>query len=91
MYMATLIASMIVRVIPEKADEIIQQLEKIPSVDTHGIHKNENIIIVAEGRDVLQIDNLVTFINQEFPDVLGVYPTYLNWDEDIEVNKSAET
>ena len=88
--MATLISSMIVRVKPAKADEILVQLEKIPNVETHGVHKEENIILVAEGRDVRQIENLVTYINQEFPDVAGVYPTYLNWDEDIEDSETAE-
>ena len=88
--MATLISSMIVRVKPEKAEEIAQQLKKIPNVETHGVHKEENIILVAEGRDVRQIENLVTYINQEFPDVAGVYPTYLNWDEDMEDNETAK-
>ena len=82
--MATLISSMIVRVKPEKADEILAHLAKIPDVETHGVHKKENIIVVAEGRDVEQIEALVVSINQEFKDVVGVYPTYLNWDEDIE-------
>lgn len=87
--MATLISSMIVRVKPEKADEILAQLARIPDVETHGVHKKENIIVVAEGRDVGQIENLIAYINQEFRDVVGVYPTYLNWDEDIE-NTAAE-
>ncbi len=82
--MAALISSMIVRVKPEKADEILAQLAKIPDVETHGVHKEENIILVAEGKDVGQIENLVTYINQEFRGVVGVYPTYFNWDEDIE-------
>jgi nitrate reductase NapAB chaperone NapD len=81
---------MIVRVKAEKAEEIAQQLKKIPNVETHGVHKEENIILVAEGRDVRQIENLVAYINQEFPDVAGVYPTYLNWDEDIQESEAAE-
>lgn len=89
--MATLISSMIVRVKPEKADEILAQLKKIPDVETYGVHKEENIILVAEGRDVGQIENLVAYINQEFADVVGVYPTYLSWDEDIENTTADET
>lgn len=82
--MSTLISSMIVRVVPDKAEEVLQQLDKIPNVETHGLHKEENIIVVAEGRDVRQIENLISYINREFPDVTGVYPTYLNWDENME-------
>jgi nitrate reductase NapAB chaperone NapD len=79
-----LIASMIVKVVPEKAEEVAQSLGRIPNVTTYGVHKENNIIVVAEAHDVEQLENLSKYLMMEYENVLGVFPTYLTSDEDEE-------
>lgn len=77
-----IIASMIVKVVPEKAEDIAQQLRRIPNVTTYGVHKENNIIVVAEAHDEEQLQNLSKYIMEEFEDVWGVFPTYMTSDEE---------
>lgn len=86
-----LIASMIVKTNPDSAEQVEQLLSKIPEVSTHGVHKEDNIIAVVEGHDVEQIENTMKFILNEYDEVIGVFPTYLNWDEDLEPVEDRET
>ena len=46
------IASAIVKVEPERAEDVLELLARIPKVTTYGIHKQSNIIIVAEAHDI---------------------------------------
>jgi len=77
-----LIASMIVKSVPEKAEETAQLLGRIPNVTTYGVHKDNNIIVVAEAHDVKQLENLSKYLLNEYDDVIGVFPTYLRWDDE---------
>ncbi len=72
-----LISSMLVKVIPEKADEIAQLLERIPNVTNYGVHNENNIVIVVESHDKEQLENLCKYIMESYEDVLGVFPTYV--------------
>lgn len=76
-----LITSMIVRALPEKVHSLSRLLDKIPNVTTHGVHKKEYIIVVAETHDVPQLENLISYISNEFDDVLEVFTTYANWEK----------
>jgi len=78
-----LIASMIVKVVPEKAEEVVQSLGRIPNVTTYGVHKENNLILVAEAHDVEQLENLSKYIMNTFDEVLGVFPTYVTADEGV--------
>lgn len=76
-----LIAGMIVKVDPERAGEVARQLGRIPNVSTYGVHKEENIVLVAEGHDEGQLENLARYIVGTFEGVRGVYPTFIGSDE----------
>lgn len=76
-----LITSMIVRAAPETIHRLSRLLDKIPNVSTHGVHRQEYIIVVAETRDVPQLENLISYISNDFDGVLGVFTTYANWEE----------
>ncbi len=76
------IASMIVKVFPEKAQNVLTQLERIENVTTYGIHKKENIIVVAEAPEVKELEMLTRYIMDTFEDVTGVFPTYLTYDDE---------
>lgn len=75
-----LIASMIVKAPSEKAPEIAAALEKIPGLTLYGVHKENNIIVVAEAETAGELEKLSESIMMEFPEVLGVFPTYLTSD-----------
>ena len=77
-----LIASMIVKTAPEKAEEVSQQMGRIPNVTTYGVHKENNIIVVAEARDEAQLENLARFLVESFEDVWGVFPTFVASDQE---------
>ena len=75
-----LVASMIVKVDPARAEELARQLGRIPGVTTYGVHKEENVILVAEAHDEPQLENLARYIAESFEGVAGVFPTFLAAD-----------
>lgn len=75
-----LISSMIVKVVPEMAEEVVLKLNKIPNVTTYGVHKENNIIIVAEMETEEQLEDLSNHITNEYDGVLNVYFTYVSSD-----------
>ncbi len=79
-----LIASLIVKVNIEYADETAQQLEKMENVTTYGVHKEDSIIIVVEAETIKEIEFLTKQILAENNNVLGVFPTYLAPDHSAE-------
>jgi nitrate reductase NapAB chaperone NapD len=72
---------MIVRVAPEKAEETAKKLEQISNLTTYGVHKECNIIVVAEADDAEELENLSRRIMNEFPGITGVFPTYVTFDD----------
>ncbi len=77
-----LIASMIVKVLPEKAIETEKLMEQYPNVTTYGVHKDNNIIIVVEANDAQELESLSRRIMNAHEAVLGVFPTYVTTDEE---------
>ncbi len=77
-----LIASMIVKTKPERADEVARQLQRMPNVTTYGVHKDANIIVVVEAHDEEQLENFTSYLMREYADILGVFPTFVGSDED---------
>lgn len=76
-----LVASMIVKAEPELAEEVARQLGRVPGVTTYGVHKEENIVVVAEAHDVEQLENLTRYILENFEGAWGVYPTFVGSDD----------
>lgn len=77
-----LISSMIVKVEPAKAEKVAHQLGRVPNVTTYGVHRENNVIIVAEMHDAEQLENLSKYILNEFDGVSGIFPTYVAVDEE---------
>lgn len=76
-----LIASMIVKVVAAEAEAVQAQLRRLPHVTTYGIHKEDNIILVAEARSVEELEKLSLHLTHEITGVLGVFPTYVTEEE----------
>lgn len=77
-----LVASMIVKAEPEKAEEVARLLGRVPGVTTYGVHKDVNIVAVAEAHDVEQLDNLAKYIVDNLEGAWGVYPTFVGSDDE---------
>lgn len=86
-----IISSMIIKALPENIDELVLELNNIPSVTTYGVHKEENIIVLVEADSEDQLKDLSRYINSEFDGVLGTYPTFIGSEEEMkEEMKSAK-
>jgi nitrate reductase NapAB chaperone NapD len=78
-----IIASMIVKTEIEKVNDIVLQLNKLPNVTTHGIFKENNIIVLVEAESNDKLRDIGRYISSEFDGVFGTYPTFVSADEDI--------
>ncbi len=78
-----LVASMIVKSDSAKAEDVALQLSRIPGVTTYGVHKENNIIVVAEAHDEAQLENLSRYVLESFDDVWGVFPVFVASDEAV--------
>ena len=76
-----LIASSIVKVQAAKAEETAALLERVPGVTSFGVHRDVNIILVTEAHDLEQLEGLHKHILEEFPDVLGIFPSFVADEE----------
>lgn len=79
-----IIASMIIKALPEHTDELVLKLNNIPNVTTYGVHKEENIIVLIEADSEDQLKDLSRYITSEFDGILGTYPTFISSEDDIE-------
>ena len=76
-----LIASSIVKVPAAKAEETAELLGRVPGVTSFGVHRETNVIIVTEAHDQEQLEGLHEHILEEFPDVLGLFPSFVADEE----------
>jgi nitrate reductase NapAB chaperone NapD len=81
-----LVASMVVKVDPEQAEELSRQFGRIPGLTTYGVHKEDNVVVVAEARDEAQLENMARYILDNFEGARGVFPTFVASDDSPEVN-----
>lgn len=77
-----LITSMIVKVTPSKAMEVSRLLGHIPQLAVYGVHKGENIIVVAETATANEVENLFRQITSRSADVLGICQSNITSDSE---------
>jgi nitrate reductase NapAB chaperone NapD len=75
-----LVASMVVKVDPAQADELSRQFGRIPGLTTYGVHKEDNIVVVAEAHDEAQLENMARYLLDNFEGAWGVFPTFVASD-----------
>ena len=81
-----IIASMVIKTLPEKAEDVVLGLKKLPNVTTHGIYKDENIIVVIEAEKEGHLEDFSKYVTHEFDGVLGTYPTFIGNEEQLDGN-----
>lgn len=76
------VAGVLIVTTKEKSTQVLDQLNAIENVTTYGVHKDNNIVAVLEGVAPKDLENLTKKIQEDVPDVIGIYPTYVNYEED---------
>ena len=63
-----------------KTSEVLNALQNLNHVTTYGIHKDFHIVAVLEGHTPRELEDLTEEITNSISGVLGVYPTYVNFE-----------
>ena len=79
-----IIASIIVKCDPEKIDEIALNISKIPNVSTHGVHKEDNLIVLIEAESEDELENFTRYIQSEYDGIMGTYPSFISSEDELE-------
>jgi len=58
-----------------KAEEIVRLLQRTPNVTCYGVHGRNHVVILAEGHDEQQLENLRDYILNSYEDVQSVSST----------------
>lgn len=77
------ISGVVILIEPEKSQQIFSSLKKTPGVTTYGLHKECYIVTVFETATTKEMESLSDSIVKEIDGVLGVYPTYLHFEDEI--------
>ena len=78
------ISGVVILIEPEKSQEIFNALKKTDGVTTYGLHKECYIVAVFESETSKELETISGQISKEIDGVLGVYPTYLHFEDEIE-------
>lgn len=77
------IAGLIIMTQPDKADQVLDELKQVTEITTYGVHKENYIIAVLDTTTVEDLKVISTSILNDIPNVMGVYPSSVNY-EDLE-------
>ncbi len=78
------IAGVVVITDKKKTNDALNMLEEMENVSTYGVHKENHIIVVLEGKDEEDLEAMTARISADIPGILGVYPTYVTFEDESE-------
>ncbi len=78
------IAGVVIIVDQKKTASVLNQLNSLDNVTTYGVHKDNNIIAVFEGDSPSDLEKMNDEISKNIPGIFGIYPAYVNFEEDME-------
>lgn len=78
------ISGVVILIEPVNSQEIFNTLKKIDGVTTYGLHKERYIIAVFEAETTKELEAMSEQISKDIEGVIGVYPTYLHFEDEIE-------
>ena len=79
------IAGVVVLTQSSHTQNVLESLQKQPNVTTYGVHKENHIIAVLEAETTKELKNMSEEITRGIPGVLGVYPAYINFEDEQDV------
>ena len=78
------ISGVVILIDPEQSQAIFDELKKFEGVTTYGLHKERYIIAVFEAETPKELEKMSKRISGEVDGVLGVFPAYMNFEEEVE-------
>ncbi len=75
------IAGVVILTRKEEASQVLNRLQNMENVTTYGVHKENNIIAVLEGRTPKELERINDKLVKEIPGILGIYPAYVNYED----------
>ncbi|MBC8181953.1 chaperone NapD [candidate division KSB1 bacterium] len=78
------ISGVVILIEPKKSQKIFNALKKTEGVTTYGLHKDIYIVAVFEAKTTKELETMSGHISKEIDGVLGVYPTYLHFEDETE-------
>ena len=78
------ISGVVILIEQQKSQEIFNALKKIDGVTTYGLHKERYIVAVLETDSTNDLESMSKHISTSINGVLGVYPTYLHFEDEVE-------
>ena len=79
-----IVASLIIKCDPDKIDEVTLNISKRPNVTTHGVYKEDNLIVLIEADTEEEIENFSRYIQSEFDGIIGTYPSFISSEEELD-------
>ncbi|HFE63331.1 MAG TPA: hypothetical protein ENK14_02805 [Caldithrix sp.] len=77
------IAGVIVVTAPDKTQEILEQMNAFENVTTYGVYKGNHIVAVFEADSSKGLEKLSDNLTDRIPGILGIYPSYVNFEDEV--------
>ncbi|MBD3223559.1 MAG: hypothetical protein GF313_02450 [Caldithrix sp.] len=77
------ISGVVIMTQPEKTENVLALLNQKDDVTTYGVHKDYHIIAVLEADSSRRLEEMTKEIQQEMPGVLGIFPAYVNFENEV--------
>ncbi len=76
------IAGVVIVTTKEDSMQVLDRLKTMDNITTYGIHKDNNIVAVFEADSPKGLEGLSKQIQDDIPGVLGIYPNYVNYEDE---------
>jgi nitrate reductase NapAB chaperone NapD len=77
------IAGVVILTSKTMTDDILESLQEFNDITTYGIHKDIYIVAVLESENAEGLEKLSKDIEKKIPGILGVYPAYVNFEDQV--------
>jgi nitrate reductase NapAB chaperone NapD len=85
------IAGVVIITDKKKTAHVLNKLNSIENITTYGVHKDNNIIAVFEGETPTQLEKLNDEILNSVEGIYGIYPAYVNFEDEFSEEFESES
>ncbi len=78
------IAGVIIQTDGNDNGQVLEQLQAFKNVYTYGVHKGNSIVAVFDCESSKELKGLADQITEQVQGVMGVYPAYVNYEDEME-------
>ncbi len=77
------IAGVVVLSSKNDIQRVYENLQKHPQITTYGIHQEQYVVAVVETAPGEDMEQLLNQIQEQEPSILGIYPAYINFEDEV--------